>query len=61
MEVQETPSSDAVRKMCTVVSGRNINNKLGRSTIYTGEGSLLWSPPSAVHIIDASAREIPQL
>ena len=28
-------------------------------TAYTGEGSLLWSLPIAVHRIDASANEVP--
>ena len=31
------------------------------STPYTGKESLLKSPPSAVHTIDASAHEIPGL
>ena len=41
-----------------MVSGRN-NNKLGGFITYTGDGSLLFSPPSAVHRICTSAWEMP--
>ena len=44
----------------TIFSWSN-NNKLGICRTYTGEGSLLWSPPSAVHRIDAWGKEIPGL
>ena len=34
------------------------NNKLGGSTNYTAGKSLLWSPPSAVHSLDASTMKL---
>ena len=42
-----------IRKLCTIVSGRN-NNKLRICLHSLQKGRIfLWSPPSAVHRIDA--------
>ena len=59
VDVNEQPKI-VIRKTPSIVSWAN-NNKIGGSTIYTGEEYLLLSPPSAVHKIDASSDEIPGL
>ena len=52
--VQEQPT------LCYAKSERN-NNKLGGPSIYTGARFVLWSPPSAVHKIDAISKGSPGL
>ena len=43
-------------KICSIVYGRNNITLVGSTTFTKGEGSLLWSPPSAAHRIDASTK-----